>query len=474
MCSYLILFFMLCCYAVGDRTEMRGGRRNRRAEISPDAKIVKPHGGVRSKVKTCIECQIFIDIAEMQKDAQKNLDNVMKQAVEEGRRESLRREMAREKAAEGRAQSGYPFYQKEDQDMPEQLKKDQAVNECLKLPVKEQKTCIEKSKLGVKLNEPRGTSGDMPDVKVPDMPDLPSAEVPDLPDLPKLPNVPNIPPLKIPGVDALQSFLDKISSMIDALKPPKIPTLPTSINAEGRMGAMGSGLAPPPMTVGAGIGGGAGATGALSTSFNPSQDATGNLPPPPPMPSLGGGGGGGGSGSSGSGNNVVGFKESRVRTSDAGGLNRAAFRNGNVVDIGEKNVAHESLLQSMFGNVEEREAPHTPMFSELMVLLETMSKVGMVPTSPEGKRLMNPDITAGTDKDPLMHPAYNKQNNHPVGDGTTEDTTGEELFPVTSMHVCVNEQNYGIHAALLKSLFNGLPLDQVVMECTPEFGISEY
>ena len=465
----LVLRFVLVvlCTIAPTLRGVRQQLRERRAEISPDAKILKPHGGSRGKVKTCLECQVFIDLAEMQRDADKKLDDEMKRAIEEGRRQSIKREMAREKSREGREQSGYPFYQKEDQDIPDELKKDQAVNQCLELPVQEQKKCLDDADLGVKTNKPRGAGGGDDPSAIPKL-DIPSAKMPDLPDVPKLPDIPNVPSLKIPGIDALQKFLDTISAQIAALKPPKIPTLPTSISGQGRMGALGGALAPPPLTVGAGMGGGA--KGALSTSFNPSQDASGKLPPPPPKPSLTGAASGASSAAS-----TVGFKEELVSTTTGRTFRqgRSASGGGGRALMPSQRPPSTSLFESLVGGP-RREPTKSPLFANVMSLLETMEKVGMVPDTPAAKRLMNPKLTAGTKDDPLEHPGYNKQRNHPSGPGTTNETIGAELFPVTSMHVCANEQNYGIHMALLKSLFKGLPLDQVHMECTPEFGFEEY
>ena len=111
-------------------------------------------------------------------------------------------------------------------------------------------------------------------------------------------------------------------------------------------------------------------------------------------------------------------------------------------------------------------------FKGLMTLLQTGERVGMTPSGPVANRLMHPELTEGTSSDPLRNPAYNKQRNHPAGTrGQTEEVTGAELMPITTMHVCANEQSYGIHLSLLKSLFKDLPGKQIRLECMPEFGI---
>ena len=106
--------------------------------VSPLGYELKPHLGTRKKVKSCVECQIYINLAEMQKDSDNTMRDRLRQAVEEGRRQQIKREMNKAKQSEGAKQSGYPFYQQTDQDEPGELAKDQKVNECLKLPVAEQ------------------------------------------------------------------------------------------------------------------------------------------------------------------------------------------------------------------------------------------------------------------------------------------------------------------------------------------------
>ena len=106
--------------------------------VSPLGYELKPHLGTRKKVKSCVECQIYINLAEMQKDSDNTMRDRLRQAVEEGRRQQIKREMNKAKQSEGAKQSGYPYYQQEDQDIPSELAKDQQVNECLELPVAEQ------------------------------------------------------------------------------------------------------------------------------------------------------------------------------------------------------------------------------------------------------------------------------------------------------------------------------------------------
>ena len=85
-----------------------------------------------------MECQIYINLAELQQDSDNTMRDRLRQAVEEGRRQQIKREMNKAKQSEGAKQSGYPYYQQEDQDIPSELAKDQQVNECLELPVAEQ------------------------------------------------------------------------------------------------------------------------------------------------------------------------------------------------------------------------------------------------------------------------------------------------------------------------------------------------
>lgn len=114
-------------------------RVTRGEKVSPLASELRPHLGTRRKAKSCVECQVYIDLRELQQDSDQSMRDRLRQAVDEGRRQQIKREMNKRKRSEGAEQSGYPFYQQLDQDDPKELAKDQQVNECLKLPVNEQK-----------------------------------------------------------------------------------------------------------------------------------------------------------------------------------------------------------------------------------------------------------------------------------------------------------------------------------------------
>ena len=304
------------------------------------------------------------------------------------------------------------------------------------------------------------------DLAAPTVPDLAAPKLPDLPNLPPIPNIPNA---KIPGLDAMQKILDMISSKIEALRPPKLPTLPTSLDLAGNLagGALSAGFGAPPLTAG-----GSGTLGlthkgeaSVSGSASGSVNANANLPSPPPMPRGGGGGGGGGGGSSSSSSSstslLPGFRERSTH-----------LLRGEQQHTLSPDEPRKSVLEEIFDLHEQRKIrEQKERENSLYAMLELNSRIKMIPTSPEGKRLMNPKLVQGTDADPLKHPSYNPQNNHPTGKGTTNEVTGQELYPLTTMKVCANEQVYGIHVGLLKSIFKGLPGKQITMECTPDFGI---
>ena len=290
---------------------------------------------------------------------------------------------------------------------------------------------------------------DMPDL---DVPEVPSAQAPDLPDLPNLPPVPNIPDAKIPGLDAMQKILDMISSKIAALRPPELPTLPSTIDLAGNLagGALAAGFAAPPLTMGG--------QGTMGINMENDVSAGGGVGGGGGGGGLGGGGGGLGGGGGGS-TTIPGFREKSAQ------LRRRQEQQ-------TLEAPRKSLLEAMYDMNHERERQkRSEQQRELYSMLELNSRIKMIPTSPEAKRLMNPKLTQGSERDPLYHPSYNPTRQHPTGDrGTTEEITGAELFPVTTMKVCANEQAYGVHLGLLRSIFKGLPGKQVKLECTPEFG----
>lgn len=319
-------------------------------------------------------------------------------------------------------------------------------------------------------NKVGGSGAESSQPKLPDMPDLdvpevPSAQAPDLPDLPDLPPVPNIPDAKIPGLDAMQKILDMISSKIAALRPPELPQLPSTIDLAGNLagGALSAGFAAPPLTMGG--------QGTLGVTMNNDVSAGGGI-----GGGIGGGvngniggvgggssgrGGGGGGSSRGGSSTIPGFREKSAQ------LRRRRGEEQQTLEAPRK-----SLLEAMYDMNHERERQkRSEQQRELYSMLELNSRIKMIPTSPEAKRLMNPKLTQGSERDPLYHPSYNPTRQHPTGDrGTTEEITGAELFPVTTMKVCANEQAYGVHLGLLRSIFKGLPGKQVKLECTPEFG----
>lgn len=333
--------------------------------------------------------------------------------------------------------------------------------------------------LGKRTNVPGG-GAESAQPKLPDLPDLdvpevPLVQAPDAPDLPDLPPVPNIPDAKIPGLDAMQKILDMISAKIEALRPPELPTLPSTIDLAGNLagGALSAGFAAPPLTMegqgtlgvtmnndvsaGGGVSGnvGGGTVGGNIGGGNIGGSGGGGS-------GSGGGGSGSGGGGSGSGSSAIpGFREKSAQ------LRRREERQQQTLAPPQK-----SLLETIYDmNAERKMDKESEQKRNLYAMLELNSRIKMIPTSPEAKRLMNPKLTQGTERDPLYHPAYNEATQHPTGDrGTTEEVTGAELFPVTTMKVCANEQAYGVHLGLLRSIFKSLPNKQVKLECTPEFG----